>query len=320
MAAEIETLFSYREVPWHGLGIIVEEAPNSEKALEISGLDWKVNKVPIYYNSSEENQEAMEMEEINEYFATIRESDNSVFGVVGNQYTIIQNQYAFEFIDDLFKLEEDITYETAGALMGGKKVWICVKAPDKIILDEKYSNYFIVSNSHDGKGSLNIALTPTRVVCQNTLTMALKGATRKWSLRHTSGIINKMEEAKKTLENNIKYMNELNKTAITLADKKLSLKMAKEFTEELFPIEKDYTERQIANVIDLREKLMTRYQKAPDLRHFQNNAWGVLLAVSDFVTHETPQRVTDTYQRTLFEKTMEGLPVLDRAYDILKTA
>lgn len=113
MPANVETMFSVRETPWHGLGRIIMDAPASREALELAGLDWQVESRNIYSGTG-----AM----IPGYRANVRSTDNAVLGVVSDRYRIVQNEEAFQFTDDL--LGEGVTYETAGSLQGGKKVWI----------------------------------------------------------------------------------------------------------------------------------------------------------------------------------------------------
>ena len=110
MPANVETMFSVRETPWHGLGRIIMDAPASREALELAGLDWQVDSRNIYSGTG-----AM----IPGYRANVRSTDDAVLGVVSDRYRIVQNEDAFQFTDDL--LGEGVTYETAGSLQGGKK-------------------------------------------------------------------------------------------------------------------------------------------------------------------------------------------------------
>lgn len=123
MSANVETMFSVRETPWHGLGRIVMDAPASHEALELAGLDWQVESRNIYSGTG-----AM----IPGYRANVRSTDDAVLGVVSDRYRIVQNEDAFQFTDDL--LGEGVTYETAGSLQGGKKVWMLAKLPEKYII------------------------------------------------------------------------------------------------------------------------------------------------------------------------------------------
>ena len=159
MAANIETMFYVRETPWHGLGTRVITAPTSKDALGLAGLDWQVVQEPIY----------TETEELIEgYKANVRDSDRRVLGVVTDRYKVIQNEDAFAFTDAL--LGEGVRYETAGSLQGGKKVWLLAHMPHEYIISgERISPYLVFSNTHDGSGAIKVALTPIRVVCNNTL-------------------------------------------------------------------------------------------------------------------------------------------------------
>jgi len=113
MPANIETMFYTRVAPWHGLGVCVEEALGSEEALEKSGLDWTVTQRNIMTSS---------YDPIPGYKANIRETDNNILGVVTDRYKIVQNHEAFVFVDSL--LGEGVTFETAGSLSDGRKVWM----------------------------------------------------------------------------------------------------------------------------------------------------------------------------------------------------
>ena len=189
MAANVESMFYVRETPWHGLGTKVLEAPASKDALQLAGLNWRVMQEPIYT--------AME-ELVDGYKANVRDSDRKVLGVVTDRYRVIQNDEAFAFTDGL--LGEGVKYETAGSLQGGRKVWLLAHMPHEYIISgERISPYLLFSNTHDGSGAIKVALTPIRVVCQNTLNLALAGAKRSWSMIHTGDIREKMQEAKDTL-------------------------------------------------------------------------------------------------------------------------
>ena len=202
MSANVETMFSVRAVPWHGLGTIVEEAPTSKEAIELAGLNWKVESKPVF---NEKN------EEIPGFIANTRNTDGKVFGIVSNRYNIVQNEDAFSFTDSL--IGGDVKYETAGSLREGKTVWLLAKMPEKKILGDKVDPYICFTNSHDGFGAVKVCMTPVRVVCNNTLNLALDSASRMWSTRHIGDIQTKLQEAKITLLHANQYMNELNVTA-----------------------------------------------------------------------------------------------------------
>ena len=310
MAANVESMFYTRQKPWHGLGTKVEEAPASADALHLAGLDWQVKQEPIYTDNGNV---------IPGYKANVRDSDRRVLGVVTDRYRIIQNQEAFAFTDSL--LGEGVRYETAGSLQEGRKVWLLARLPrEYIISGERISPYLVFSNTHDGSGAVKVALTPIRVVCNNTLNLALSTASRSWSMIHTGNINDKIQEAKDTLFMAEEYMDSLGKEFERLRRQKITDAQVKEYIELLLPLEKNATQVQSKNIMKLREDMKQRYYDAPDLQNVGNNAYRFINAVSDFATHSNPLRRTANYNENLFIRTMDGNPLIDRAYQMVCAA
>lgn len=308
MAANVETMFSTREKPWHGLGTVVEEAPASAEALRLAGLDWNVVQKDIFTNHGK----------VEGYKANVRDTDNQVLGVVTDRYKVIQNVDAFAFTDEL--LGEGVKYETAGSLQGGKKVWLLARLPrEYIISGERITPYLVFSNTHDGSGAVRVAITPVRVVCNNTLNLALDTASRSFSMIHAGDIKGKINEARQTLFLADTYMEQLGKEFEHLRKVKLTDQQVKEYMEVLLPVEKDASMMTAKNIRKLRDDLRARYYDAPDLKNVGgNNAYRFINAVSDFATHANPIRRTKHYQDHLFLRTIEGNPLIDKAYAMMQ--
>lgn len=310
MAANVETMFYTREAPWHGLGTHVESALSAEEALEKSGLNWNVIQRPIMttaYNP------------IPGYKANIRETDNRILGVVTDRYRVVQNAEAFAFTDAL--LGEGVRYETAGSLQGGKKIWLLAKLPDKYIIEgEQIDPYLVFSSSHDGSGAVKVAMTPVRVVCQNTLNIALSSAKRIWSTVHVGDLAAKMDEAHNTLLLAEKYMGKLGTEFSRLSKIRLSDQKVMEYINLLLPMDDQPTDIHRKNVGRIREDLKMRYFEAPDLKQVGKNGYRFVNAVSDFATHAKPLRKTANYQENMFARTIEGNPLIDRAYEMVLAA
>ena len=311
MSAEVETMmFVGRKRPWHGLGTMVEEAPDSREALIAAGLDWDVVQRPVF------TQDGVK---VPGYFANVRQQDGSILGVVTSRYKVVQNRDAFAFTDAL--LGDGVRYETAGSLMGGRKTWILAKLPTRYIIQgEQILPYLVFSNTHDGSGAIKIAMTPIRVVCNNTLNLALDTADRSWSIHHTGDIAAKLEDARETLFMAEDYMNELGKGFEDLSRKRLTDAAVDEYIKELLPIADDASETTEKNILRLRKDVATRYFDAPDLQGLRKNGYRFINAVSDFATHAAPIRRTKNYQENLFNKTMEGNPLTDKAYRLVMAA
>ena len=307
MPADMESMFYVREKPWHGLGTYVEEAPTSQDALRLAGLDWNVIQKPIFLGQGEE---------IRGYKANVRDSDGSLLGVVSDRYKVVQNREAFAFTDAL--LGEGVKYETAGSLQGGKKVWLLARLPKEYIISgERISPYLVFTTSHDGSGAVKVAITPIRIVCNNTLNLALKTADRSFSMMHTQSIQSKIQEAHDTLLRSERYMDKFEDEVERLQNISMNDNEVSEYIEQLLPLSQDATPLQVKNVFKQREDLKTRYYNAPDLRRISKSAYRFINAVSDFATHNVPLRKTVNYNENLFMKTIDGNHFIDKAYQMV---
>lgn len=310
MAANVETMFYTRTKPWHGLGTMVEKAPTSEAALELARLDWQVVQKKLVTDGGIE---------VPGFKANLRETDNQVLGVVSDRYKVVQNADAFSFTDAL--LGEGVTYETAGSLQNGRRTWILAKLPTRYIISgEEITPYLVFMNSHDGSGSIKAAMTPIRVVCQNTLNLALSTAKRCWSTNHVGDIKGKLEDARYTLLYADQYMAELGRTIDQMNQQKLSDRQVMEYIDSLFPILPNPSEQQVKNMLRMKEDMKARYFDAPDLQHVGKNAYRFINAVSDFATHAKPLRERSGYRENLFARTVDGNAMIDRAYELVKAA
>jgi phage/plasmid-like protein (TIGR03299 family) len=310
MSAEVETMFYTREKPWNGLGTQVMEAPSSREALRLAGLDWRVVQRPVLTSDGIP---------VPGFKANLREKDSHVLGVVTDRYKVVQNEDAFAFTDSL--LGEGITYETAGSLRGGRRTWLLARLPERYIISgDEVTPYLVFMNSHDGTGGIKAAMTPVRVVCMNTLNLALSTAKRSWSANHVGDIKGKLEDAKDTILYAEVYMKELGKAIDDLNARKLSDRQVYEYIDALFPLVENSNPVQRKNLMRMKEEVKTRFYEAPDLRHVEKNAWRFVNAVSDFATHSKPLRERAGYKESLFARTVDGNAMLDKAYALMKAA
>lgn len=305
MAANVESMMYVREKPWHGLGTRVEEAPNSADALRIAGLNWTVEAKPLQVCGGRK---------VENYKANVRSTDGAVLGVVSDRYRICQNVDAFDFTDNL--IGGDVRYETAGSLQGGKKIWLLAKLPDTSLLGDAVEPYLCFTNSHDGSGAIRVCMTPVRVVCQNTLNIALSGAKRSWAARHTGNIEAKLDEARDCLALADKYMTELNTAADKLANVTVTDEQIKNILNELFPLKEDASDREKNNVKTLKDEYMVCYWM-PDIAKFRGTAWGAVNAMADMVDHNAPRRQTSNYKENNWSRIIDGHAMLDKMVNLL---
>ena len=202
-----------KERAWHGLGQVYDGQISVKEALELSHADYQVEArnvfamTPALQELLDSDVQMIQREELSDLIvdaliggrkATMRMDLNKPLGVVSDHYGIVQNHDAFQFIDTICSGGSGApVIECAGVLGKGERVFITAKFPEQIILDNKTDDrvdmYVVFTTSHDGTGAVNCMVTPTRVVCNNTLNFAMSHNAGKISLRHTSGINNRLD-------------------------------------------------------------------------------------------------------------------------------
>lgn len=324
MAANVENMFYVGETPWHGLGTKIDKAPTSDDAIKLAGLDWDVIPMPIYDQFGNK---------IHGYKVNQRSTDNANLGIVTDRYKIVQNREAFAFTDAL--LGEGVTYETAGSLASGKRVWMLAKMEGTMLAEEKIDPYLVFTNTHDGTGAVRVAISPVRVVCQNTLNLALANASRHWSCAHKGDIQSKLDEARYTLSNADAYMEALEEEFGELKLKKVSEKQVRDMTEKLLELEYAALFKKAiktGKIVDFKEAvkqqkfeeklnrkrtdILNIYFDKPDLKETEHTAFRFVNAISDYATHTTDHKNTVNYQENLFMKTIDGHSLIDTSYQL----
>lgn len=268
-----------REASWNKVGTSIREANSVKEALQIAGLDYEVVKAPIYLSNGSR---------IKDQFATKINGTDKVFGIVGKDYTIVQNDEAFSFVDGI--ISEGLTFEKAGET--SYMNYIIASLPEQYILDDGFKPYIIFQNSHAGATTLKAAICPLRIVCQNQFTMAFRNAENKISLRHSSSIHEKMEEAQRILQFTANYMDDFNKKAIKMASTKLSENKAKDLIDKYFLVDDNSSTRK-ANSNEEKKVILLNAYNAEDNQNFRGTAWGMINAFSDYITHIDPARKTE---------------------------
>jgi len=306
---ENDYMFSGRgEVPWHGIGAVLDGVLTSDEAIKAARLTWLVEQTPVYAANNW-------VEPIPGYFANVRDDTNEVLGIVSERYRIAQNKDVFSFADDIIGNGKiPCTYETAGSLFNGRKVFILVNMPKGRIVGDEYQPYLALSNAHDGSACLEIFLTGIRIVCNNTLTAALNTAKRKISIRHLSLMEQRKDEAIKTMGAASKYFHDLEAFASELAGKKVNIGKV---LDKLFSVSRDMSKRQLKSNNEVKELIKTLHKKKDDLQNFKCTAWGVYNAIADYRSNAEPKRKTLTFADNKMARFIDGDPVLSQAQNII---
>lgn len=283
-------IFTVKEPAWHGLGQVVKEALTAEQAIEAAGLGFTVEKKPLYFIDGENKIE------IESNKAIVRTDNLRSLGVVGNGYTPVQNKDAFCFFDELVNKEQAI-YHTAGVLGAGERVWILAKLPTDIVVGkvDLIENYVLIYNSHDGSSAVTALLTPTRVVCNNTLTAALRGAKNKVTIRHTKNAEDRLKEAHKLLGLSNIYRTELQGALNAMASKKLTTELANGLLGSIFDT---YVDGKLVTMNKrIKETVMDIYESSvggQDMKVCRGTVYGMYNAVTFFNDNVSKYKTEDS--------------------------
>lgn len=278
-----------RTATWEAVGSNISAATSVEEALKISGLDYIVEKVPVFLENGTP---------IPGDFCTKKEGTNDTFGVVGSQFEIIQNQEALSFVDNL--VSEGLTFVKAGE--NHKMLYLIGKLPSIEVLGDEVTPYLIFQNSHNGSTTLKATIAPLRIVCQNQFNLTFRKAVNKISLRHTKSIKGRLHTAQQVLLQNTEYLSEFQKQALGLAQEKVSKKQVDTLLDGIFEIKPEFNPTQVRRMEEKRDRFLSAYQ-ADDNQNFLGTKWGLINAYTDFVTHkplrkETPQALENHFIKT----------------------
>lgn len=221
------------EVPWHGLGTQIPPDLTPEQVLEKAGLDWEVEKRSCYIKVDDEYVDSG-------IKALVRSTDNKVLTHVKDGWKPVQNRQAFEFFHE-FVMAGDMEMHTAGSLKGGTIVWALARVKESFELNtpqgkDVVESHLLFTNPHKFGQSTDVRFTPTRVVCTNTLTMALNGnvdSSQMVKVNHSRKF--DAEEVKKTLGIANRYLNEYKDIAEFLSSRRYSSESLIQYFNEVFP-------------------------------------------------------------------------------------
>lgn len=306
---ENDNLFVVGNRAWHGLGRVLENPPTTEDAIVASGLNWNVKQERLVTESGIE---------VPNLYANIREDTSSILGTVTKKYKIVQNLEAFSFLDNIIG-QKETHFESAGSLYNGKKVWMLARMEDRKVLGDDVESYLCFSNSHDGKSSIKCFCTNVRICCANTLQLALNTTKRSWSVRHIGSLEEKRFEAIETLGLATDYFNSFDKKAEEMYVIKPNWN---KFIDELIPPKQEgLSERELKNVLYIRDSITDIYNNKDDLQNIKGTGWGMYNAVADYVSNAPALRNAPTLKERKFDQLFMGeVNLLKKAEELLMVA
>lgn len=297
--AQGSAMFAYKPA-WHGFGTVVSEAQTSADALRIAGLDWTVALTDLAAIMPDGSHQP-----IDTHRATMRTDTGKALGAVGLRYQPLQNRDAFAWMDEVVG-EQLAIWHTCGSLRGGKDVWMLAKLPgnlevcDRDVLDK----YVLITNNHAGTGAVRLFPTSVRVVCANTLRLAISevdsnksdaGLPLGLKLFHTAGSLGKrVQKARELLGVIGKSHDEFAQAARSMLAKPLNTQQVSDYFGGLVENRSDRNREKVLG------QLWDRFALPTNEGGYKSNAWTAYNAASEWADHEL--RVTGKGEKRMERK------------------
>lgn len=283
----------YADKPaWHGLGVTVKGAQNWQETMKLAGLNWQVGKLPLF------DQNGQRVSAWGVFKLDSAGNPTQFIAPVGDKYTTIQNEYAFNFVDTVLEAENGAHYDAAGALGNGEKIWCLARVPYDFQVNggDAHQTYLLFTTSHDGSLAAQCKLTTVRVVCQNTLSqaVAMNGVFTK--VKHTKEAERKLDAARKLIGNARLTVAGIQDKLNTLSRRILTKDTYMKALESIFPAPKGQeagasTARRDNVLMEVTRLFESNDNNAfPDIR---GTAYNLLNAVTEYTDHSRPTRVSD---------------------------
>lgn len=304
MAHEIETAMFVATPAWHKLGIVLPNAPSIDEAIVAAGLDWQVEEMAL---------KTADGRDVTSHRAMMRSTDKSLLGVVGNDFTPLQNNEAFDQFREIVDSGE-VTIEAAGSLRGGKRIWILAALKDgvaEVAKGDAIKSHVLLAHAHDGSLAIRMGFTKTRVVCANTLAVALRSDKGNLvTVRHTKGAKAKLEKAREVFDMQRAELRASIDTYRELAKRGCDDRNAIRYIREVMkPGAGDDTKVKVQNVDDMLR--MFEYGRGAELS--RGTMWGAFNAVTEYMTHERGRGDDSRQNSNWFGG---GAKLADRALDL----
>ena len=319
MAHEIEQndgMMYTGETPWHKLGVKLNNPATAAEAIAAAGLDWEVAQQDAYTLTRTGQFQVIEGKS-----AIVRQDTQQAFGVLSKGYQPVQNTEAFQFFDEMIGLGEAI-YHTAGSLNNGRRIWILAKLPEdiEVVPGDPINQYILLMNSHDGSLAMRVINTPIRVVCANTLSMALR-ATGGFYAKHTRNILTRASEARNLLTLANAYYDTLGKQIDRLVHTRMTELETSNYVKSVYQFKegKEY-EKQDHRMIRSYEATMNLLNHPTNtLGGIQGTQYAAFNAVTYYIDHLRPVRGGNDEDGKRLDGSWfgHGATIRQRAYDLL---
>lgn len=279
---ENDQMFSVKETPWHRLGHVIEKAPTIEEAIQLANLDWEVNLMDLSITNTGTPVT---------HKASVRSDTGEVLGVVGPNWTPLQNRESFSFFDEFIE-SGSASLETAGSLRNGRIVWVLAKInidQQEVIKGDPIERYVLLSNEHSGKMAVRVGFTDVRVVCNNTLNIAHNSeASKLIRVKHSRNVSQNVMNIKEVMNlaeqefiANVEQMKMLTRKGINSEDVANYVKMT--FFQGV-DLKSTRATNRFETTLDKINELIEVGQGS-DLKGVKGTVWGLYNASTEYLTH-----------------------------------
>ena len=285
---------SARQDAWHRLGVTLEDTFTAEDATRHGYLGgWNLRKQPLL--TAEDGVPGVLA--VPDRYAVVRDNPvdparRDVLGVVGESYTVMQNEELAELLNNIVD-ESGAHFETAGALDGGRRVFLTMKMPQHINIAgvDPVNTYLAVLTSHDGSMATTMMVTPVRVVCQNTLNMAFSQASNTLRVRHTQGgAATLLRQARQIIEFSGTYLDGFQQEAEQLLNVEMTQVQFDELIHQAFAPEEGAPQSTVTRNLNKMNEMSRLFADADTHAQVRNTAWAGLNALTEWDDHFVPVR------------------------------
>lgn len=287
MGSDGSVAFALRGAPaWHGLANQVFDADaqvTTTEMLSAAKLDnWGVRLEPVTFPA--------DYRTVSDAFAVVRtnpfDAGTDVLSVVGDRYRVFQNEDLFAFGDAL--LDGGAAWESAGSIKQGRQVFGSLLIDRELVLDpsgiaDTTKTYLLVTTSHDGSAAIQALVTPVRVVCQNTLNMAMNGASQTFRVRHTADTAGRVAAARQALGLTFAHMDAFDEMAADLFAASITAQDFDDLFTSLYPMPDVAAKAALTKWNDKRDLTTALYLNSPTQAGITGTAWGALNALTERV-------------------------------------
>lgn len=275
------------ETPWHGLGSELKPGAKIETWLEAAGMDWDIEESSVRYRVGRR------LDEYAGQKVLYRSDTESPLSIVSDDYKVVQPKEVMEFFRDLVGTY-GMKLSTAGCLFGGTRYWALADTGRvlEVNQNDRIKGMLLLTTSCDGTMATNALFTSVRVVCNNTLQIALNSDVKERA-RITHRADFDADAVKRKLGVIDPQWEEFRKQMYALAKTRVKDVYAKEFVFDLFAKPRLKGDDQPYTVLRDTESVLERYRNGMGTGKTLGTLYGLVNAVTEFVDHETRARVPD---------------------------